>query len=143
MKKGAEKNVVDGGVEVNTTTGPAKQYPEKVAPVPKASLSGEKITPVVEKFGPAQGIYPKHNRIVVKRTPETTMTKGGLHIPETAREKPLISEVVAVGPGLTDRPMTIRVGELVLHSKYAGTDVTYNDAEYVIMMDTDVLAGVD
>ncbi len=86
-------------------------------------------------------IKPLGNRVLVKRSKMTT-TKGGIILPETAQEKPKQGEVVAVGPGKLDennkmKPMDVRVGDTVLFSSYAGTEV--KDSEYLIMSEDDIL----
>ena len=90
-------------------------------------------------------IKPLGNRILIKRSAAKT-TKGGILLPDTAKEKPRQGEVVAVGPGKTDEegklhPMPLRVGDQVLFSSYAGNEVKSDspDAEYLIMSTDDVL----
>ena len=88
---------------------------------------------------------PLRDRILAKRLDEEETTKGGIIIPDTAKEKPQEGEVVAVGPGrLTDdgerTPLEVKLGDRVLFSKYSGTAVTIRNAEYLIMRESDVLA---
>lgn len=90
-------------------------------------------------------IKPLGNRILVKRSQAKT-TKGGIILPETAKEKPKQGEVIAVGPGKTNEdgdlePMNVRVGDQVLFSAYAGTEVKTDeiDVEYLIMSEEDIL----
>lgn len=93
-------------------------------------------------------IKPLGDRILVKRLEEEVQKKGGIIIPDTAKEKPQRGEVVAVGPGkVTDEgkrvAMELKKGDKVLIGKYAGTDVTIDDQEYVIMREEDVLAVLE
>jgi len=90
-------------------------------------------------------IRPLHDRILVKRIEEETTTKGGIIIPDTAKEKPQEGRVVAVGTGklLEDgsvRPLDVKTGDKVLFSKYAGGDVNLDGDEHIIMREEDVLA---
>ena len=90
-------------------------------------------------------IRPLHDRILVKRIEEETTTKGGIIIPDTAKEKPQEGRVVAVGGGklLEDgsvRPLDVKTGDKILFSKYAGTDVKLEGEEHIIIREDDVLA---
>lgn len=67
-------------------------------------------------------------------------TVGGIIIPDSAKEKPAKAEVVAVGPGSKDEPMSLQVGDVVLYGKYAGTEVEHEGEKYLIMRQSDVLA---
>lgn len=92
-------------------------------------------------------IQPLADRVVVKALEETEGMKGGLYIPDTAKEKPQQGEVVAVGPGrLTDEGKRIeaelKVGDRVIYGKYSGTEVTIGTEEYLILRESDVLAVV-
>ena len=87
------------------------------------------------------------DRVVVKPLEEAEQMRGGLYIPDTAKEKPSQGEVVAVGPGkLSDEgarlEMDVSVGDKVLYGKYSGTDVTLDGAEYLILRESDILAIV-
>lgn len=88
-------------------------------------------------------LKPLGNRVVVKRRQAQT-TKGGILLPETAKEKPKEGEVIAVGPGKTNEngqiePMNIKKGDLVLFGSYAGTEVKHDDEEYLILSEDDIL----
>ncbi len=83
---------------------------------------------------------PLHDRVLVSEIPVEEKTKGGIIIPDTAKEKPAKGIVVAVGAGL-DRPLTIQPGDVVNYSKYAGTELTIEDTEYRIMRETDVFGA--
>ena len=90
---------------------------------------------------------PLHDRVVVKRVEEDTKTKGGIIIPDTAKEKPQQGEVVAVGPGkLNDDgkhiALEVKVGDKVLYGKYSGTEVNVGGDEFLILRETDVLAVI-
>jgi len=91
-------------------------------------------------------IKPASDRVVVQAAPAETKTASGIYIPETAQEKPQKGTIVAVGPGkyaeLTGTliPMSYKVGDEVLYGKYAGTEITYEGKEYLIMRESDVYA---
>ena len=89
-------------------------------------------------------IQPLGDRVVIRPLEEAEEMRGGLYIPDTAKEKPLQGEIVAVGPGRFEKaervPMELEVGQKVLYSKYAGTDVRVGDEELLIIKESDVLA---
>ncbi|MBU1298726.1 MAG: co-chaperone GroES [Bacteroidetes bacterium] len=92
-------------------------------------------------------LKPLADRVVVKPEVADEKTKGGIILPDTAKEKPVIGTVVAVGPGKrTDdgkiQPMDVKVGDKVLYGKYSGTEVTIDGEEYLIMRETDLFAIV-
>ncbi|MGH7578421.1 MAG: co-chaperone GroES [Longimicrobiales bacterium] len=92
-------------------------------------------------------IRPLADRIVIKPLEETEQMRGGLYIPDTAKEKPQQGEVVAVGPGkLTDEgkrvELEVKQGDRVLYGKYSGTEVTLSDEQYLILRESDVLAVI-
>jgi chaperonin GroES len=92
----------------------------------------------MKKFKPLQ------DRILVKRLEEKEVKKGGIIIPDTAKEKPQEGEVIAIGPGkVTDdgklQPMSVKVGDKILFGKYSGSEVKLGDDEYLIMREEDVL----
>lgn len=87
---------------------------------------------------------PLHDRVVVKRVDEDTKTKGGIIIPDTAQEKPMQGEVIAVGPGGRDEagkliPIDIKQGDIILFGKWSGTEVKIDGTEYLIMKESDVM----
>ncbi|MDY6844767.1 MAG: co-chaperone GroES [Thermodesulfobacteriota bacterium] len=93
-------------------------------------------------------LKPLRDRIIVERIEEEETTKGGIIIPDSAKEKPIDGKVIAVGKGrLLDNgdtvPMEVKVGDKILFSKYAGTDVKVDEKEYLIMREDDVLAIVE
>lgn len=85
-------------------------------------------------------IKPIADRVVVEAAPAEEKTAGGIIIPDTAKEKPQKGKVVAVGNGKKDEPMTVKVGDTVLYGKYAGTELSYEGAEYLIMRESDIYA---
>ena len=84
-------------------------------------------------------IKPLADRVVIEPAPAEEKTAGGIIIPDTAKEKPLKGTVVAVGSGKKDEPMTVKVGDQVLYSKYAGTEITIEGKEYLIVRESDIL----
>jgi chaperonin GroES len=90
-------------------------------------------------------IQPLADRVIVKRIEEEQQTKGGIIVPDTAKEKPQQGKIVAVGPGrLTDDgkrvPLEVKAGNKVLFGKYAGTEVTVGSEDYLILREEDILA---
>lgn len=93
-------------------------------------------------------IRPLHDRLLVKRLDEETKTKGGIIIPDTAKEKPLEGAVVAVGKGKLSNegkvtPLDVKAGDKILFGKYAGTEVKIDGSEHLILREEDVLAIID
>ncbi len=93
-------------------------------------------------------IRPLHDRVIVKRIEEEETTKGGIIIPDTAKEKPIEGKVVAVGAGkLMDngkmQPLEVKKGDKILFGKYAGTDIKIEDEEHLIMREEDIIAIVE
>lgn len=86
---------------------------------------------------------PINDRVVVKTAPAEEKTKGGIIIPDTAKEKPLRGEVVAVGPGKEGNLMNVAVGDIVLYGKYAGQELDYQGQTYLIMREDDILVILD
>jgi chaperonin GroES len=87
---------------------------------------------------------PLHDRVVVRRVEEDTKTKGGIIIPDTAQEKPMQGEIIAVGPGARDEsgklvPLDVKAGDLVLFGKWSGTEVKIDGVEYLIMKESDIM----
>jgi chaperonin GroES len=99
-----------------------------------ATVSATKITPLAD-------------RVVVKPLEDTEEMRGGLYIPDTAKEKPQQGEVIAVGPGKVNdngerTPMEVKAGDRVLYGKYSGTEITIDGDEVLILRESDVLAVV-
>ena len=93
-------------------------------------------------------LKPLGDRVVVKPLPREEMTKSGIYLPDTAKEKPQEGTIIAVGPGrMTDEgklvPMTLKVGDKVLYAKYAGTEYKQDDEELLICTEKDVLAIIE
>ncbi|HCE01520.1 MAG TPA: co-chaperone GroES [Armatimonadetes bacterium] len=93
-------------------------------------------------------LQPLHDRIVVEAAPKEDKTPGGIILPDTAQEKPQRGKVLAVGPGKRldsgqIAPVDVKVGDHVLYGKYAGTEVTVEGKDYIILRADDVLAVVD
>ncbi|MDB9314509.1 co-chaperone GroES [Spirulina sp. CS-785/01] len=92
-------------------------------------------------------VNPLGDRVFVKISESEEQTSGGIFLPDTAKEKPQVGEVVAVGPGKIDNdgnriPMEVKQGDQVLYSKYAGTDIKLNGEDYVLLSEKDILASV-
>ena len=88
-------------------------------------------------------IKPLADRVVIEPKEAETKTASGLYIPDTAKEKPQQGVVAAAGPGKKDEPMEVKVGDVVLYGKYAGTEVNAPDGKtYMIMRQSDVLAVI-
>lgn len=89
-------------------------------------------------------VSPLADRVVVKPLEETEQMRGGLYIPDTAKEKPQQGEVIAVGPGKVEDgkrvDMELKAGDRVLYGKYSGTEVTVDNEQYLILRESDVLA---
>lgn len=85
-------------------------------------------------------IKPLADRVLIEPAAAEEKTSGGIIIPDTAKEKPQKGKIVAVGPGKKDEPMTVKVGDNVLYGKYAGTEITIEGADYLIMRESDVVA---
>ena len=89
------------------------------------------------------GLKPLGSRVIIKKLEAEEKTVGGIILTNTAKEKPQTAEVVAVGPGTKDEPMEVKVGDTVVFSKFAGTDVKYDGCEYTNMNQSDILAIVE
>ena len=91
-------------------------------------------------------VAPLADRVVVKALEETENMRGGLFIPDTAKEKPQQGEIIAVGPGRYEKstrvPMELKVGDRVLYGKYSGSEVTIDSEQYLILRESDVLAVI-
>jgi chaperonin GroES len=85
---------------------------------------------------------PIADRVLVKPAEAEQTTKGGIIIPDTAKEKPQRGKVVAVGTGKKDEPMTVKVGDTVLYGKYSGTEINLDGDEYLIMRESDILGAL-
>jgi len=93
-------------------------------------------------------VKPLNDRVLVKRMEEVQITKGGIVIPDTAKEKPIEGKVIAVGPGkMSDAgarmPLQLKEGDRVLFGKYAGTEIKMEGEEYLMMREEDILAVIN
>ena len=92
----------------------------------------------------ALNITPLHDRVVVRRLEEKETAKGGIIIPDTAKEKPQEGEVVAVGAGKMEKgrriPLDVKAGDRILFGKYTGSDIKIDDQEYLILREEEILA---
>jgi chaperonin GroES len=93
-------------------------------------------------------VTPLHDRVVVKRLEGEEKTKGGIIIPDTAKEKPQEGKVIAVGPGRLDKdgkrtPLDVKVGDRVLFARWAGTEVKIDGEEHIIMKEDDILGVIE
>jgi chaperonin GroES len=90
----------------------------------------------------ALNIKPLADRVLVEPAAAEEKTASGIIIPDTAKEKPQRGQVVAIGTGKKDEPLTVKVGDQVLYGKYAGTEITVEGKEYLIMRESDIFAIV-
>src|SRR5436190_19224673 len=91
---------------------------------------------------------PLHDQVVVKRVEEEGKTKGGIIIPDTAKEKPMEGEIVSVGPGARDEngklvPLDVKAGDRILFGKWSGTEIKLDGVEYLIMKESDIMGILD
>lgn len=96
----------------------------------------------------ATSLKPLGDRVVIKPTPKDEVTKSGIILPDTAKEKPQEGTIIAVGPGKMDdkgvrSPVDVKEGQKVLYAKYAGTEFKLEDTEYLILSEKDILAIVE
>lgn len=82
---------------------------------------------------------PIADRVIIKPAPAEDKTKGGIIIPDTAKEKPQRGEVIAVGPGKDGNLMTVQAGDIVLYGKYSGQEINFEGQDYLIMREDDIL----
>ena len=85
-------------------------------------------------------IKPLADRVLVEPAAAETKTSSGIIIPDTAKEKPQKGNIVAVGPGTKDNPITVKVVDVVLYGKYSGTELNHEGKDYLIMKENDILA---
>ncbi|MBR6720589.1 MAG: co-chaperone GroES [Alistipes sp.] len=88
-------------------------------------------------------IRPLSDRVLVKPNPAEEKTAGGLFIPDTAKEKPLMGKIVAAGPGTSEIKMEVKVGDVVMYGKYAGTELNYEGEDYLVMKQSDIIAVIE
>ena len=111
--------------------------------VPRTAVQTRKIT-YWRVLKMAVNLTPLHDKVIVKRIEEKESVKGGIIIPDSAKEKQQEGEVLAVGPGRREKgevhPLDVKVGDRVIFGKYSGTDIKVEDEEYLILAETDILA---
>ena len=90
----------------------------------------------------ALNIKPLADRVLVEAAPAEEKTSSGIIIPDTAKEKPQRGRIVAIGNGKKDEPLVVKVGDQVLYGKYAGTEITVEGKEYLIMRESDIFAVI-
>ncbi|HRS53468.1 MAG TPA: co-chaperone GroES [Bacteroidales bacterium] len=88
-------------------------------------------------------IKPLADRVIIEPAAAEEKTAGGIIIPDTAKEKPQKGKVIAAGKGKKDEPMTVKPGDMVLYGKYAGTEITIDGKDYLIMRESDIVAIVE
>lgn len=88
----------------------------------------------------AISVKPLADRVLVEPAPAEQTTASGIIIPDTAKEKPQKGKIVAVGAGKKDEPLTVNVGDTVLYGKYAGTELSIEGGDYLIMRESDIFA---
>jgi len=118
-------------------------------PVPLPSLKNEVLDISIQTFKSIKtmankkvSVTPLHDRVIVKPAAAEEKTAGGIIIPDTAKEKPQRGTVIAAGPGKKDEPVTVKNGDTVLYGKYAGTEISIDGQDYLIMRESDILAIV-
>jgi chaperonin GroES len=93
-------------------------------------------------------VKPLNDRVLVKRLEEVQVTKGGIYIPDTAKEKPVEGQVIAVGPGKVNEqgnrvPLNLKEGDKILFGRYAGSEIKVEGEEYLMMREDDILAIIE
>jgi chaperonin GroES len=117
---------------------PLKTAPFYISTKLKTNTIMAKVKNAAEKLS----ITPLHDRVIVQPAAAEEKTAGGIIIPDTAKEKPQRGIVLAAGPGKKDEPTMVKAGDTVLYGKYAGTEITIEGKEYIIMRESDILAIV-
>jgi len=108
-------------------------------------MKSDRGLPSKQSFEPLANFLIKSNmrpiadRVIIKPAPAEDKTKGGIIIPDTAKEKPQRGEVIAVGPGKDGNLMTVQVGDIVLYGKYSGQEIHYEGQDYLVMREEDIL----
>ena len=85
---------------------------------------------------------PNEDRVLVEPAAAEEKTASGIIIPDTAKEKPQTGKVIAVGEGVKDKPVTVKVGEHILYGKYSGTEITIDGKDYLIMRNSDIFGTI-
>jgi chaperonin GroES len=123
-----------GGIQLAYLCGPPekRESPEKFSFKPK----------IHKRMANKVNVTPLHDRVIVKPAAAEEKTAGGIIIPDTAKEKPQRGTVIAAGPGKKDEPVTVKEGDTVLYGKYAGTEISIEGEDFLIMRESDILAIV-
>ncbi|MFQ3351871.1 MAG: chaperonin GroES [Candidatus Marivariicella framensis] len=87
-------------------------------------------------------IKPLADRVLIKALDAETKTASGIYIPDSAKEKPQKGTVIAVGPGTSENPITVKIGDQVLYGKYSGTELNHEGTDYLMMKESDLMAIV-
>tara|TARA_B100000287_G_C20000371_1_gene530304 strand:- start:50 stop:319 length:270 start_codon:yes stop_codon:yes gene_type:complete len=87
-------------------------------------------------------IKPLADRVLVQPSSAETKTASGIIIPDSAQEKPQKGQVIAIGPGTKENPITLKVGDSILYGKYSGTELKHDGIDYLIMKESDILAKI-
>jgi chaperonin GroES len=87
-----------------------------------------------------QKVTPLHDRVIIEPTEVEKVSKGGIIIPDNAKEKPVKGKVFSCGAGKKDEPLTVKKGDIVLYGKYAGSEIEIDNKKYLIMRESDILA---
>jgi chaperonin GroES len=131
--------------QILTTVGPGKS--EKLTQNRENLPFGIKIanpkpncylTKQIKTYMAKINFKPNEDRVLVEPAPAEAKTASGIIIPDTAKEKPQKGKVIAVGEGLKDKPVTVKVGDQILYGKYSGTEITIDGKEYLIMRNSDI-----
>ena len=102
-----------------------------------------KTEKTIKQKNKTMAVKPLSDRVLVKPNPAEEKTAGGLFIPDTAKEKPLMGKVIAAGPGTADIKMEVKVGDVVMYGKYAGTELHYEGEDYLVMKQSDIIAVIE
>ncbi len=118
----------------------------QLLPILQATCIGTTLAIGIEnsknKITMSVNVKPLADRVLVEPAAAEEKTAGGIIIPDTAKEKPQRGTIVAVGNGKKDEPLTVKVGDTVLYGKYAGTELSYEGSDYLIMKESDIYAIV-
>ena len=87
-------------------------------------------------------IKPLADRVLIKALDAETKTASGIYIPDSAKEKPQKGTVIALGPGTSENPITVKIGDQVLYGKYSGTELNHEGTDYLMMKESDLMAIV-
>jgi chaperonin GroES len=104
----------------------------------------QRVMAIATKTKTKLKVFPLADRVAIRPMEETEGMKGGLYIPDTAKEKPIQGEIIAVGPGRMEKgqrvPMELKVGDRVVYGKYTGSQVELDDEEIILIKESDVIA---